>query len=187
MAEWASMRLFTGISIDPTVLTRIDNVIDRLRPLVRIRWSPPANFHITTKFIGEWPEDRLEVLKDALSGIGSTGRFSIRISRLGYMPSARHSKILFAGIDGGEALAGLARRTDQALQTLGCSPETRPYRPHLTLARMKSEEYRELRSHTANLKDMDFGSFEATSFHLYLSQPGASGSVYTELATWSLS
>jgi len=181
------MRLFTGISIDPAVLTRIDSVVDRLRPLVRIRWSPPANFHITTKFIGEWPEDRLEVLKDALSAVGRTGRTSVRIAGLGYMPSARHSKILFAGIDGGEALPDLARRTDQALQPLGCALETRPFRPHLTLARMKSEEYRELRSHTANLKDIDFGSFEASNFHLYLSQPGASGSVYTELATWSLS
>ena len=181
------MRLFTGISLPSNLVGRLSAVIDELRPFADINGVPADNLHITTKFIGEWPEDRLEVLKDALSAVGRTGRTSVRIAGLGYMPSARHSKILFAGIDGGEALPDLARRTDQALQPLGCALETRPFRPHLTLARMKSEEYRELRSHTANLKDIDFGSFEASNFHLYLSQPGASGSVYTELATWSLS
>jgi 2'-5' RNA ligase len=50
------MRLFTAIDLPPEVAGRLDALIAKLRPLANIRWSPAANLHITTKFIGQWPE-----------------------------------------------------------------------------------------------------------------------------------
>src|ERR1700693_2408083 len=51
------MRLFTAIDLPPEVTGRLDGLIAKLRPLARIRWSPAANLHITTKFVGQWPEE----------------------------------------------------------------------------------------------------------------------------------
>ena len=57
------MRLFTGISIAPGVLANIAKMLDTLRPAapvtLKTAWSPVENLHITTKFIGEWPDARL--------------------------------------------------------------------------------------------------------------------------------
>ena len=53
------MRLFTALDLEPGVAAKLERLLDRLRPTARIQWSAPANLHITTKFIGEWPDGRL--------------------------------------------------------------------------------------------------------------------------------
>jgi 2'-5' RNA ligase len=66
--------------------------------------------------------------------------------------------------------------------------ETKPFRPHLTLARIREPEpLDQLQRTIASLASNDFGVFQATEFHLYRSvlQPG--GSVYTKLASFPLS
>ena len=63
------MRLFTALDLPPEVLGRLDHLLRRLKPAARISWSPPENLHVTTKFIGEWPESRLAELKAALGGL----------------------------------------------------------------------------------------------------------------------
>jgi 2'-5' RNA ligase len=174
------------------VLSKIGEVLATLRPLAKVRWSPVANLHITTKFIGEWPENRLSELTDALGRIERAGNIRIWIGGYGFLPDPRHPKIFLVGIDGGEELPSLALRTDKALQPLGCVPENRPYQPHLTLARIrKGDNVRDLRGYvianSAANGDAGLGCFDATDFHLYLSRPGPAGSVYEELATWGLS
>jgi RNA 2',3'-cyclic 3'-phosphodiesterase len=96
--------------------------------------------------------------------------------------------MFFAEVQAGRELTELAVRIEDALEPLGVLKETRPYTPHLTLARIRNQPLRALREHIANMKNQDFGTFEATAFHLYLStpQPGGSGSVYTILATFPL-
>ena len=59
------MRLFTGIAIATDVLTHLERLINDWNALVQLKWSPLENLHITTKFIGEWPEPRLNELKPA--------------------------------------------------------------------------------------------------------------------------
>ena len=50
------MRLFTAIDISVEVREELRRLLNRLRPLAKLNWSPVENMHITTKFIGEWPE-----------------------------------------------------------------------------------------------------------------------------------
>ena len=87
----------------------------------------------------------------------------------------------------GESLTELAASINQALLPLGLAAETRAYRPHVTLARIKAQsDIRGLREHIAAMSDFDFGSFDAQEFHLYESKPSALGSVYKKLATYDL-
>ena len=147
----------------------------------------PANLHITTKFIGEWPEGRLGELKSALAAPGARPPIGVRIRNLGFFPNARAPRIFWCGIDA-PGLAGLAAATDGATAALGMARETRPFSPHLTLARIKDRANVEaLLRAIAGLASTEFGGFEARSFFLYLSQLRPSGSVYTKLAEFPLS
>ncbi len=176
------MRLFTGIALGPAVLHKLTRVIEELQPLANLNWSPVENLHITTKFIGAWPPERLEELKSALAAVPFERSFEITIAKFGYFPNPHHPHSFFAGVHAGPALPVLAARIDEALLPLGIAKEKRPFTPHLTLARIKGQDVRALRRHIAKMTDFDFGTFTASAFHLYLSQPGPSGSVYTSLA-----
>lgn len=180
------MRLFTGIAISPAVLDGLRRVLEELRPLAKLNWSPVENLHITTKFIGAWPDERLEEVKTALGGVPFARAFEIAVAKVGYFPNPHHPHSFFAGIQADPELAELAGRIDEALLPLGIAKENRPFTPHLTLARIKNQDVRALRQHIAKMTDFDFGKFTASAFHLYLSKPGPAGSVYTSLAAYSV-
>jgi 2'-5' RNA ligase len=87
----------------------------------------------------------------------------------------------------------LAAATDRATSTLGIPAETRPFAPHLTLARITLGRIKErlnlqpLREAIAALPSLDFGAFEVSRFFLYQSKPQRGGSVYTKLAEFPFS
>jgi 2'-5' RNA ligase len=185
------MRLFTAIDLPEEMREKIGEFLARLRPLADLRWTAVENLHITTKFIGEWPEGRIEEMIAALGrvdtlrgGCGSAhtpGRVAnppqaaslphtesqaidqeieIAVRGVGWFP-----RVFWAGVEGGEPLAALARATELAVAELGVPVETRVYSPHLTLARVKDK----VRIEAGN---PDFGAFQASSFFLYLSLNG---------------
>jgi 2'-5' RNA ligase len=145
------------------------------------------NLHITGKFIGEWPAHRLTELEEELKNLNTPGSFEIQIARFGYFPNPHNPRTLFAGVQAGPELAELANRIDETLRPLGVARETRPYLPHLTLARIKRENIHALREHIATMTNFDFGTFQVSEFHLYLSQSSPNGSLYRALATYPLS
>lgn len=180
------MRLFTGLDLPPDVVRNLERLLDDLRPAARIHWSPPANLHITTKFIGEWPEARLPELMAALDGVPSREPIRIDIQRLGFFPNPRSPRVFWCGIDA-PGLPALAADTDRATSALGIESEKREFSPHLTLARIKEPlDLRPLHDRISSLESLDFGRFEARSFFLYLSKPGPKGSVYTKLREFPL-
>jgi 2'-5' RNA ligase len=179
------MRLFTAIDLPPEVTARLDALIAKLRPLARIGWSPAANLHITTKFVGQWPEERLAELRAALAAMGRRAPIPIRVSGLGFFPNRKSPRVFWAGVETTSELTALARDTDLALAKLGVVQESRAYSPHLTLARIKQAAPAltlGLWPEVERLGQPDFGSFVAERFYLYLSKPGSSGSVYTKLS-----
>ena len=180
------MRLFTAIAIPRRVLDNLARLLKELRPLAPVHWSPVENLHVTTKFIGEWPEERLPEIEDALENLNPPGAFDIALGKFGYFPNPHNPRAFFACVQAGAELATLAGSIDQALAPLGILKEPRGYSPHLTLARIKHENIGGLRQHIANMTNTDFGTFRATEFHLFLSETGPQGSVYTSLASYPL-
>jgi 2'-5' RNA ligase len=185
------MRLFTAIDLPGEVSGSLDALLEKLRPAARIRWSRVANLHITTKFIGDWPGERLAELSSALRQVRPPGEISISLRGFGWFPNPHQPRVFWIGVHAPESLAALARATDEAAAALGIARETKLYRPHLTLARLDAQKdppgsARALRSAVASLPSPDAGSFHATGWHLYLSEPGPGGSQYTRLETFSL-
>ena len=179
------MRLFTAITLPQDVVAALIRLIDQLRPAARIPWSPASNLHITTKFIGEWPKERLDELNIALQRMPPREPIPIEVRGLGFFPNPHAPRVFWAAVHAAPELATLARLTDQNLQLLGVPAETRPFSPHLTLARIKEPvPLQALRQAIANLPATDFGAFTADRFHLYLSQLTPKGSVYTRLSEY---
>ncbi len=180
------MRLFTGLDLPAGVVRNLEELLHQLRPTARIHWSPPANLHITTKFIGEWPEDRLGELTAALDGLPPRPALDVHIRRVGFFPNPHSPRNFWCGVEA-PGLDALAADTDRATAALGVASEQRPFSPHLTLARIKEKgDLQPLREAIVALPSLEFGRFAADRFFLYRSKLSPSGSVYTKLAEFPL-
>ena len=182
------MRLFTGIDLPESTTGSLERLLDRLRPLAPLKWSPLYNLHITTRFIGEWPVARLHELNGALRAMPKPASFPVSIHGLGWYPSSGQPRVFSAGVEGGPELHNLAKATCGALEELGLEAEERPYSPHVTLARVgATASLQEVRQAITTLDSTDFGRFILHRFHLYVSQPSptAPGSRYTKLTQFS--
>jgi len=180
------MRLFTALDLPEEVVANLEDVLRRLKPTAQIQWTRARNLHITIKFIGELPENRLGDLKQVLAGVPRRGVIQIRLRRVGFFPNPHAPHSFWCGIEA-PGLDGLASDTDAAAATVGVDLDRRPFSPHLTLARIKDRARLEtLREAIAALPALEFGAFEAKSFFLYQSTLRPGGSVYTKLAEFPL-
>jgi len=183
----ALMRLFTGLDLPGEVARNLEALLARLSPTARIHWSPPANLHVTTKFIGEWPEARLPELQRALADLPERPAIEVAVAEVGFYPNERAPRVIWCGIEA-PGLAALAADCDAATASLGVARENRAYSPHLTLARIKDRlDLGPLRHAIAGGGPLEFGRFTAQSFFLYRSQLRPTGSVYTKLAEFPFS
>ena len=178
------MRLFTAVDLPRDIAERLAGQIAEWKPHARLRWSRVENLHITTKFIGEWPEGRLGELKRVLDEVPGAGPFQVALRGLGWFPNPHAPRIFWVSVQGGEPLRALAGSTGSVLAPLGIAVEKRAYTPHLTLVRIEpGSDISELRRQVARQPVADWGAFEAGAFHLYESRPGTAGSVYSRLHT----
>lgn len=181
------MRLFFGLDLPAETVRSLEALMDRLRPTARIQWGSPANLHITTKFVGEWPDERLAEIQAAVAVIAPRAPIQVHVHRVGFFPNPHAPRVFWCGIEA-PGLEGLAMDTDRAVAALGVAREARGFSPHLTLARIKEMPHLQpLREAIAALPSLEFGQFEASRFFLYRSQLRPNGSVYTKLAEFPLS
>ncbi len=126
-----SERLFFALQPEASVRAGLQGIAASL-PEHRGRPVHPADRHITLVFLGEIGPEQRACAERAAAGV--KGRpFELSIDRLGYWPRPR---ILWAGCSQiPETLLALVQRLQQALLACGFRPETRPFAPHVTLAR----------------------------------------------------
>ena len=196
------MRIFIGIDLDPEVRTRIERFIEGVEGFAPdARWARPESLHITLKFIGEQPPERVEAITERLRRVEGTA-FAIRCAGYGFFPTAKAPRVFWIGIHAGPQLAELAESIDTATTELGIPREDRPYSPHLTLARAGagrrsgSPKWRKgdgpnatfalLEKRLAAIGELDFGKMTAREFILYQSQLSPAGSKYTKLERFAL-
>jgi RNA 2',3'-cyclic 3'-phosphodiesterase len=181
------MRLFTAIELHSDLLLPLERLLSALRPEALVKWSPLDNLHITLKFIGEWPEQRLPELHAALSHLEPCEPFELSVKNLGWFPNERSPRVLWVGVHGGEPLRKLAATMETRLESLGIKREAREFSPHLTLARIKvPTSLRRLREKVQELQPANLGSFRVHNFTLFRSDPGSNASIYRRLYEYNL-
>ena len=180
------MRLFVALEIPPTVRENLANFIKQLRPLApEPRWLSPENLHVTLKFIGELPAEKLAAIRTALASIRSAQAVTIDFRGLGFFPNEKHPRVFWAGMEASPNLKTLASDIERATEKLGIPREQRPFSPHLTLARFEPPRLPEkLRAPIKENATREFGSLAAKEFHLIESQLKPSGAEYTTLESF---
>jgi len=179
------MRIFIALDIPEEIRKRISRYAQRLRPLAPdSRWSRPEALHVTLKFVGSADGAKVEEMKQALREI-SVPPFEIHFDGVGFFPGEKSPRVFWAGVESTEALPALASSIDTALEQIGIPRESKPWRPHLTLARAgapgkTNRAFQQLPGKlTAEIPR--FGTMTAQEFFLYNSEPTPGGSSYTKL------
>ena len=185
------MRIFIALDIPGEIRAQMLKYVQRARALAAdARWARPEGLHVTLKFVGEVSDAKVEQIKAALATV-KTAPFEVTFANVGFFPTARSPRVFWIGVEGGEALPGLAALIDNAAHGVGIAKEDRAYSPHLTLARSGSGPggQHHLKPLAALLEDQTpprFGTMTAREFFLYLSQPQRGGSKYTKLQGFRL-
>jgi 2'-5' RNA ligase len=147
---------------------------------VELRWVAPANYHVTLAFLGWTGVEAVGAVCDALAAaVAGEARLSFRTSRLGGFPSLDDATVLWAGVDDGGALARLAQSVGDAMGRLGFARDARPFRPHVTIARLR--EPRAIRDVVLPMAEQMFGDTRIDAVTLFESEAKSSGYVYHEL------
>ena len=184
------MRAFVAIELPLSMQVALAGVGAQLRaalPDPRVRWVAPSHIHLTIKFLGEVSSMQADALAaDLLSlavqlppiqlALGQAGCFSQR-----GMPSA-----LWVGLSGGKTrLNGLQRAVEAAALARGHLPETRAFRPHLTLGRFGAGQPAAAAGKVATALQKvvmpPSGDWIASEFSLMRSDLLATGAKYTRL------
>jgi 2'-5' RNA ligase len=137
-----SLRLFVAAWVGEAARVEAEEILERLRTVgADVKWVAPEQLHATIRFLGAVPEQGLEravaAVKRAASGHAP---FAWGLRRLGSFPERGAPRVVWAGADPGEAgLERLAADVDRALVADRLvSPESRPFRAHVTLGRTRS-------------------------------------------------
>jgi 2'-5' RNA ligase len=173
------MRLF--VAIDPP-----DPIRDALAALElrgRLSRPPRDQLHLTLRFLGEVDADHVPELIGALAV--QVPRFTLRVAGGGAFPSASRPRVLWAGIGGDvDALVALATRVEAAVRSVGLPPADKPFRAHLTLARVRDGRVPDAVAAVQALPDL--GEWPVREVLLVKSTLGERGAVHERLATFPL-
>ncbi len=103
-----------------------------------VKWVEPRGMHLTLKFLGDVEEVRLAAIDARLAtACGEGTPFSMRLRGTGVFPNAKRPRVYWAGLEAGSELMDLQTRIEHEMGELGFEREEHPFRPHLTLARIK--------------------------------------------------
>ncbi len=136
------MRLFIALDLPPTVGVEIDAIRQRLQRSGThpVKWVRSESIHLTLHFLGEVADDRAPAILAALAAVPVDPPVSLRLEPAGVFPNLRRPQVVWVGV--GDHFGGLERlhaAVGAALVALGFTLDTRPFRAHLTLGRVRRD------------------------------------------------
>ncbi|MHB8055759.1 MAG: RNA 2',3'-cyclic phosphodiesterase [Candidatus Aminicenantales bacterium] len=185
------MRSFIAVDLPDDVKARISAFVQKIKRTAPggIRWAKIDDLHVTLKFLGEIEETAVEAIGAAVGKIAAeTPVFPLTVMGTGtFPPGSPRPRLLWIGLDDSGPLRTLQGRFEEALETLGFPREDRPFRPHLTAARVRAaglpqriiDPFEENRA-------VLFGNFEVRNVILYQSLLRPEGAEHRPLLSGAL-
>ena len=165
----------------------IGNIQDKLRGACPfdVRWVKPAGIHLTLKFFGNVSPDDIAVISRIVEkNTPALAPPRLDVKKLGVFPSVKRPRVLWIGLEGDTCpLVILQKDLEQGFAECGFTGEERPFRPHLTVGRIKSPRRSEdPEKFMAQVGNWEAGSFCAEGLGLFQSNLTPRGAIYTRLA-----
>jgi RNA 2',3'-cyclic 3'-phosphodiesterase len=187
------VRLFVACEIPEDVRETMGEVIDGLKKKSgsAVRWIRADGVHVTLKFLGEVPTRKLPAVKLAIQeAVVGHSPFELEFSNIGTFGGREGLRIMWVGIAGDVLrLEALVRAVNAALAVVGFEPERRPFRPHLTLGRVRDEISTRHRAEievAVGKTDVPGVSWRTAQVSLMRSRLTSAGATYEVLATFPL-
>ena len=188
-------RTFIALEMNQEIQRHLEETIRQVaKVLPGLRWVDPVGIHLTLAFLGELSDERLaEAAKAAEATAQQVNAFTYRLTRLGLFGSVRNPRVIWMGIEEPSGtLLHLHRILNQSLEQHGFEIESRPFSPHLTLARIKApltpDEQRQLQFLLTNEPNRIASemSYPGRLIHVMKSELSRSGASYTNLYQYAL-
>jgi len=134
------MRLFAAIPVPEPARHVLLDVLARLAATGwPVRWVGEGNLHLTIKFYGEVPEHVVPQVSARLTeAVRGTPVLPLHLYSVDAFPALRRPRVIWAAVDGPPALELMQHRVEQEAALVGFPPDGKPFRPHITLGRVKS-------------------------------------------------
>lgn len=168
------IRLFAAIAVPEDIAQEL---IVRQDRLPGARWRPAEALHITLKFVGDVPENVAADLDAELTTFGG-GPLDLQLQGVGAFGEGAEIHAVWAGVAPNDGLNHLARSCEIAARRTGRKPETRTYKPHVTLAYLRRPNPADVAAWIQENNLLRTTPFRATSFGLYSSWQSDAGSWY---------
>lgn len=167
--------MFVAVDVSLDARIRAQRLVKQLqRDGVEARWTAEENLHITLNFLGEVRSHRsVEICRTVAEVCGRHEPFSFTCGGVGGYPNAERPRVLWMGVtEGLEPLAALQSDLAEALAEIGFRPESRAFRPHLTIGRMRRarDEVSAVGDVLAELQGFEGGETFVDELVLYASQ-----------------
>lgn len=187
------VRLFVACEVPEDTRRAISVVIDELRSRsgTAVRWIRPEGVHVTLKFLGEVPVKQLPSIKLAVQeAVLVSAPFELEFSSIGTFGGREGLRLMWVGIAGDVLrLEKLVRDVNAALAVVGFEAERRPFRPHLTLGRVRDEISTRQRAEievAVGKMDVPPSTWRTNQVSLMRSRLTATGAQYEVIATFPL-
>jgi 2'-5' RNA ligase len=188
-------RLFIAVPLPKSLLKRLVDVQYRLQgkvPHRSVRWVRAEGIHLTLKFLGDTPRDRIPTIQEALTVVARNAPVGeLTVESLSCFPSPRRPRVLWVGIQEPTGrLKALWKAVEEAMMVIGYKPERHGFSPHLTLGRVRRrtsrEDLQQIGEAIAGTTVDRLAVFDADHFELIRSVLKPTGAEYTTLATFRL-
>lgn len=186
-----TVRTFIAIELDEELkgnLGRLQDQLGERMPPSSIRWVRPEGVHLTLKFLGDTPVERVDEVKVALaSAAAEVGPFTFTVGGVGCFPSTRRPRVVWVGLhEPAGTLARLRDAVERHVAPVGFPTERRPFHPHLTLGRVQrrasTSEVRKIGEVVAGSIAGTIDEMAVTRVSYIKSDLRPTGAVYTMLA-----
>jgi len=180
------MRTFIAIDLAPELKASLQDLVRRLKSKGGdVKWVGAHGLHLTLKFLGEIRAEEALTVEQVLREVaGRHASFPVELRGTGvFPPGAKNPRVLWTDLEAGQALTNLQADLELALEKAGFPREERPFRPHLTLGRVKSP--RGLRETLAELerhRETSIGRMMVTRATFFQSTLRPTGAEYSVLA-----
>ena len=176
------MRLFIAIPVEGDTQQQL---ADLQQPVQGIRWQKKEQMHLTLKFLGESSGEQFQQLLPLLKEVEANS-FSINIQGVGYFPKGKDPKVLWAGVELNEALIQLQEKVEEVCEKVGVEPEQRPFKPHITIGRVKGGTKGDVMSFINQHKQFRVSNVPVNEFVLFESKLSPEGAKHHRRKVLSL-
>ena len=177
------IRLFAAVAVPDDLA---EGLARRQQGIPGARWRPLETLHITLRFAGDMSEALADDFDAALSGVAADA-FEVTLAGVGSFGDGADIHAVWAGVDDSAPLRRLAARCETAARRAGLRPQTRVWKPHVTLAYLDRPEPARVAAWIQSHNLMRSPPFLVSSFGLYSSWRTDRGSDYQLERTYALS